>query len=248
MTAVSILGVPIEPVSLEHAVDRVAELVERRRFGHVATANVDFLYQIGVDDDLLDVLSSADLVVADGVPLLWMAKWQGSPLPGRVNGTDLAERVLRMAGERRWPIAYVGGEAGIALAAARAAAARWRTPTAFVACPSRSVMADPTGSAALAREVAASGARVLLLGISAGRQERWAAAHREDLGSIVVIGVGSALSYIAGEQKRAPRWMQRTGLEWLWRLAAEPRRLWRRYLVDDPRVVARFARQWWAAR
>src|SRR3954451_7938896 len=117
---VDLCGVPLHSVSLDEAVDRVAAMIAARRFGHVATANVDFLRQAGDDPEILRILRAADLVVADGVPLLWMARWQGTPLPERVNGTDLAVRLCELAPERDWRICILGGDPGVAQRAAKA--------------------------------------------------------------------------------------------------------------------------------
>lgn len=240
---IRLLDVPIDVVSLDEATDRVAGLVDAERFATVATVNLDFLSQAGRDPLLARTLAEADLVVADGVPLLWMARWQRTPLPGRVNGTDLAECLLRRAGELGWRVYFLGGEPGVAERAALAAAERYGVVSAGTAGPPPGEMQDPGASTAIARAVSDGRADLLLLAIGGGHQERWIRSHRADLGSTVCIGVGSALDFIAGSRARAPRWMQERGLEWAWRLAGEPRRLWRRYLVDGPIVLARFAAQ-----
>ena len=237
---VDLLDVPLAAVDLDEAVARVGDLVGQRRFAHVATANVDFLAQAGKDPSLAAILQRADLVVADGVPLLWMARWQGTPLPERVNGTDLVVRLLAEAGRQRWPVYFLGGDPGVAEASAAAAAERFGTRSAGAAAPGPEEMADPVASARIAAAVEQSGAAMLLLAIGGGRQELWIDRHRDELGRCVAIGVGSALDFVAGTRPRAPRWMQRAGLEWLFRLGIEPRRLWRRYLVDDPAVLLRF--------
>ncbi|MCO8126379.1 WecB/TagA/CpsF family glycosyltransferase [Acidimicrobiia bacterium EGI L10123] len=245
---IALLGTAIDVVDLDGAVERIAAMAAEGSFRHVVTANVDFLRQADESSPTRAALRAADLVVPDGVPLLWMARWQRTPLRGRVNGTDLTVRLLERAGATGWTVCYVGGEPGVAAAAAEAAAGRWGTRTAGIRCPSPEEMDDPVAGREVAEWVRSTGADLVLLAIGGGRQERWVHQHRDALGDGVVIGVGSALDFVAGTRPRAPRWMQQAGLEWAWRLAQEPGRLWRRYLVEDPQVLLAFARERAAAR
>jgi N-acetylglucosaminyldiphosphoundecaprenol N-acetyl-beta-D-mannosaminyltransferase len=241
---VQLLGLAFDPVDLPGAVDRVGGLLDDGGFAQVVTPNVDFFAQIRRDRDLADAIGRADLVVADGVPLLWMARMQGTPLPGRVNGTDLMMALLERVGGTGHRVAFVGGQPGVAEAAAANAARRWGVTVAAAWGPSRAELDDGD---AVATTVAATGADLVFLGVAAGYQEKWIDRHRGTLPG-VSIGVGSAFDFLAERLPRAPVWMQRNGLEWAWRLSREPRRLWRRYLVDDPKVLAWFAAEQWRRR
>jgi N-acetylglucosaminyldiphosphoundecaprenol N-acetyl-beta-D-mannosaminyltransferase len=240
---VDLLGVRVDAVSLDDAVGRVTGLIDAQRFGHVVTANVDFLHQAGHDEKLRDIMIRADLVVADGVPLLWMARWQGTPLPERVNGTDLTIRLCEVAAARGWRICLVGGQPGVAKRAADTIATRWSADVVGATSPSPLTMDDPERGAGVADWIRDNGTTLLLLAMGGGRQEHWIDRYRDRLGPCVAMGVGSAIDFIAGTRRRAPEVLQRHGLEWAWRLGAEPTRMWHRYLVDDPRVFARFAVQ-----
>lgn len=238
-----ILGLRFDAIDLDGAAAAVADFVDAGRPAHVVTANVDYVYLCQRDAPLADIVRRADLVVADGVPILWMARWQHTPLPGRVNGTDLVMRLLADAGRRAWRVAFLGGPPGVAERAAAEAEQRWGVTMVGAWGPPPEVMDDPDQSALVAGRIRELGVQLLLIGIGGGRQDRWIERHRSELGPVVVIGVGSALDFVAGNQRRAPAWMQRRGLEWAWRLALEPRRLARRYLVDDPQVLIRFGLQ-----
>src|SRR4051812_30790703 len=237
------MGVSVDAVRLEEAVERVATMISRGTGGHVVTANTDFLHQADGDPELRAVIDRADLVVADGVPLLWMARWQGTPLPERVNGTDLAVRLLEVAGETGWRVCMLGGGPDVAIRAAKAAAERYGVNVTGVRSPVPAVMDDPELGAQVATWVRSQNADLLFLAIGGGRQEHWINKHRDRLGPVVAIGVGSALDFIGGTRGRAPSFMQSHGLEWAWRLGQEPSRLWHRYLVDDTRVLMRYARE-----
>lgn len=238
---VALLGVRLDAVDLDGAVREVVSLMASRTLAHVVTANLDYMSQLGRDAELAGIVERADLVVADGVPLLWMARWSGQWLPGRVNGTDLVVRLLAASADHGWPVALLGGDPGVAKSAARQAEERWSTPVAGVWRLSPEEVADPDVSRRIAGEVGALGAPLVLVALGAGRQDRWIESHRESLGKGVVVGVGSALDFVAGTRRRAPVLFQRLGLEWLWRMMLEPGRLWRRYLIEDLGLLARFA-------
>lgn len=236
-----LMGVKFDAMTLDQTILAVEQLMASTGLGHVVTANLDYMAQVGRDPALARVVDRADLVVADGVPLLWMARWSRQRLPERVNGTDLVLRLLQRASNHDWPVAFLGGEPGVAEQAGAQAATLWSTPVGGVWPLTPAEVDDPASSRAVAQQVGALGRPLVLVGLGAGRQDRWIDANRDLLGEGVVIGVGSALDFIAGTRRRAPRVFQRAGLEWLWRLALEPGRLWHRYLVEDTAVLARFA-------
>lgn len=235
------MGIGFDPLTLDEATVAVDGLMAANGLAHVVTANLDYMAKVRRDPALDRVVGRADLVVADGVPLLWMARWSGQHLPGRVNGTDLVVRLLQRAAHRGWQVAFLGGDPGVAERAAAQAAARWSTPVAGVWPLTPAEVGDPLSSRAVAEQVGALGRSLVLVGLGAGRQDTWIESHRQLLGDGVVIGVGSALDFVAGTRPRAPRVFQQAGLEWLWRLALEPGRLWRRYLVEDTALLGSFA-------
>lgn len=238
---VELLGVRLASIGLDEAVGEIERLMASEVLGHVVTANLDYMAQIRQDPRLDSIVSAASLVVADGVPLLWMARWSRQELPERVNGTDLVVRLLEIAGDRGWQVALLGGEVGVAESAAAHARARWRTPVSGCWPLTRDEVNDVERSRRIASEVGALGKPLVLVALGAGRQDEWIARNRDLLGTGVVIGVGSALDFVAGTRRRAPRLLQRLGFEWLWRMALEPGRLWRRYLLEDLGLLAAFA-------
>lgn len=237
---VQLLGVGVDACDLDATVAAVGRLMASDGLAHVVTANLDYLAQVQRDAGLADLVRRADLVVPDGVPLLWMAAWSRQHLPGRVNGTDLVVRLMSVASERGWKVALLGGDPGVAEAAAKAAHARWGTPVGGVWPLTPAEVGDPATSSRIASEVGDLGRPLVLVALGAGRQDKWICEHGSLLGDGVAIGVGSALDFIAGTRPRAPRALQKTGFEWLWRMLQEPRRLWRRYLVEDLGLLGSF--------
>ncbi|BDG04643.1 WecB/TagA/CpsF family glycosyltransferase [Anaeromyxobacter oryzae] len=224
--------IEIDALDTSEAIDAIEALVRARRGGAVFTPNVDHLVRLERDAALRVAYEAADLRLADGMPLVWAARLAGTPVPERVAGADLVVPLARRAAARGWRVYLLGGPPGIA---ARAAAALALLGV-VVAGYDAPWIDDSREGRARARDAAArvSAARpdLLYVGLGAPKQELWMDRHRDAIRPAVAVAVGASLSYLAGALPRAPRWVSRSGLEWLFRLACEPRRLWRRYLVD----------------
>lgn len=235
---VDLLGVLIDCVGVAEARRRLEAYLSSQRLHHVVTVNLDFLRIAQADVAFRDLLNAADLAVADGMPLVWASRLGDNRLPQRVTGNALVEECCQVAATTGKSLFLVGGRPGIAEEAARTIQRRY--PGAVVA----GVYAPPFGPLSarddrqIVDRVNRSGARILFVAFGAPRQEKWIHAHRHELDVGVALGVGCALDVLAGAVPRAPRWMQQTGLEWLHRLSVEPRRLWHRYLIDDPPIFA----------
>ncbi len=229
---ISLLGVPFDPLTLAGAVDRIDEMVDTWRPHHVVTANVDFLVQALRDPELRRILADADLVLCDGKPLVWASRWLGNALPGRVAGADLVPLLLQRAAVKGWKVFLLGAGAGVAEEAARRAALQYPTlpPISFYSPPFRPL--EKMNHAEIVARIREVQPELLLVSFGCPKQEKWIAMHYRELGVPVAIGVGATLDFLAGRVRRAPRWMQQSGGEWLFRVAQEPRRLFRRYADD----------------
>jgi N-acetylglucosaminyldiphosphoundecaprenol N-acetyl-beta-D-mannosaminyltransferase len=201
----------------------------------VITLNAAVVTMLRGDPVLRAAVRSADLVLADGMPLVWAARWLGTPLPGRVTGVDLMTRLLD-AGRARGLRVFLLGATQERLDR-MVAVVGVRHPGVVVAGARNGYFAAAE-HAEVAAQIRAARADLLLIGMPTPAKEIWCAQHRDVLGTPVALGVGGAFDVLAGFVRRAPTWMQAAGLEWLWRLAMEPRRLWRRYLVSNTRFVA----------
>ena len=229
---ISLLGVPFDPLTLEGAVDRIDEMVDTWRPHHVVTANVDFLVQALRDTELRRILSDADLVLCDGKPLVWASRWLGNALPGRVAGADLVPLLLQRAAVKGWKVFLLGAAPGVAEEAARRVALQYPTlPEISCYSPPFRPLEEMDHGEIIAR-IRAVQPELLLVSFGCPKQEKWIAMHYRELGVPVSIGVGATLDFLAGRVRRAPLWMQRSGGEWLFRMAQEPRRLFGRYAGD----------------
>ena len=247
----SILGVPVDDVTMDEAVDRIAEMVEHGRatgrVHQIATVNVDFLCNAVHDDRLMRILGRTDLSIADGMPLVWGSRWLGTPLRERVAGADLVPALVERAASSGYRVYFFG--AAPTVAAAAADVLRERYPGAEIVADAGPVFADPADMdpAALV-PIKAARPDICCIALGNPKQELWIDRFGADVGAPVVIGVGGTLDFVSGAKRRAPGWAQRFGLEWVHRAVTEPRRLIRRYARDLVVFAPRLARQVWATR
>lgn len=240
----TLLGVTFDNLDYDGVLARADTAISDRQFLHIVPTNVDSVMKLRRDAAFREVYRGASLVVADGVPLLWAAAWCGQTLKGRVNGTDLFERLAAHAATRAHSMFLLGGNGDAAARAAAELVARHPgLRIAGVYAPPFGFERDPRHNEMITEMIRTSGADILVVGLGAPKQEKWIAAHGRATGAAVALCVGFSFSFVGGLAPRAPRWMQTRGLEWLWRLGHEPRRLWRRYLVDDLPFFALIARQ-----
>ncbi|WP_081913461.1 WecB/TagA/CpsF family glycosyltransferase [Glycomyces sp. NRRL B-16210] len=231
-------GIGIDPVTERGAVRRVVEALESGRGGLIVTPNVDILAAVRRSEELRAIVLDADLVVADGAPLVWAAKAAGTPLPERVAGSDLVWSLSAAASERGLRVALLGGTPdGAARPTERAAdVLEARYPGLKVVgawCPPMGFDRDESQWRALVERVETAAPDLVYVGLGFPKQERVMARLRAVAPRAWFLGCGASVDFIAGYRRRAPKWMQRTGTEWLFRMLSEPRRLARRYLRDD---------------
>jgi N-acetylglucosaminyldiphosphoundecaprenol N-acetyl-beta-D-mannosaminyltransferase len=233
----------VDAVTAAEALTRIGELVEQKRGGAVYTPNVDHVVIAESNVPLRAAYERASLAVPDGAPLVWASWLLRHPLPERVAGSDLFLPLMERAAHKRWRVYLLGGAVGVAEEAAHRLRGAlgvnvvgWHSPT--IAIDGRDVSGD---SVSLVR---ASRPDLVVVAFGNPKQELWIDNARHQLGPAVALGFGAVLDFLVGKQRRAPSWIARIGLEWFYRLMHEPRRLWRRYLVQDPRFVAIVARIW----
>jgi exopolysaccharide biosynthesis WecB/TagA/CpsF family protein len=234
---IPILGVPVFRLAAREAIALIGRRVESSPPVLLAYANAHALNVAARDPDYDRVLRErADIVLNDGIGLQLAARMRGTQFPENLNGSDLNPRILELAAERGWKVFFLGAADGVAERAAQRLSA---------AIPGLTVVGTHHGffedaaSDEVVGLVRSSEADVLLVAMGNPRQEMWLARHLAGTGSLLGIGVGAFFDFIAGEQRRAPSWMNRVGLEWTYRLVREPGRMWRRYVLGNPLFLAR---------
>lgn len=246
-----LLGIPVEDLTMSEAIARCEAYVRAgRAMGrphYVTTANADFAV-LGLNDpELRRLLLESDMTTADGMPLVWAARLLGLPIDGRVTGADMVPALAELAARKQFSIFLLGAGPGVAARTAEILQQRFPgLKIAGVHSPPPAPLLDMDPG--LVRMVRDAKPDILLVAFGTPKQEKWIKMHLFDLQVPLSIGVGASFDFIAGQQKRAPLWMQKAGLEWLFRLANEPRRLWKRYVLDMFYFGVFFVRQFWEMR
>lgn len=237
-----VLGMRIDATSYADAVGRVLDWARNHESRYVCAADMHMVMESHHSGEFRDNVNGADLVTPDGMPLVWGLRLLGVKGATRVYGPDLTAVLLEAAVREDIPIGFYGGTPDVMdrllhVLSQRLPALR----LAFrMSPPFRPATVDEDRS--VVAQVNRSGARILFVGLGCPKQEQWMAEHVGRV-SAVMVGVGAAFDFLSGTKPQAPRWMQRSGLEWSFRLCSEPRRLWRRYLWYGPQFVGLFALQ-----
>jgi len=225
--SVHILGVRIDDVTFAEFLDTVSHLIRRGSVSQIVTVNTEYLLAAYHDPGFAGVLSVSALNVPDGIGVLWAARWLGHPLRERVTGSDGIYRLAELCAQQRFRLYLLGAAPGIAQQAAAILSSRY---PGLAVCGAHGGSPSADEEAEICRRIREANPDVLLVAYGGSAQEVWIARNQARTGAAVAMGVGGAFDFVAGVQKRAPRWMQRAGLEWLYRLIRQPWR-WRRMLA-----------------
>jgi N-acetylglucosaminyldiphosphoundecaprenol N-acetyl-beta-D-mannosaminyltransferase len=231
-----VLGVRVHAVQMSDAIAQLRSWIRNRETGrYVAVTGMHGVAESRQDGYFREILNTADLVVPDGMPLVWLGRWHRYSLRERVTGSELMAAFCRETGPHCRHFFY-GGAPGVADDLGRVLHDRYGIVVAGTYVPPFRPLTDEEESEVASR-IEEAAPDVLWVGLSTPKQERWMYEHREKLKVPVMIGVGAAFDMNSGKLRRAPGWMQEGGLEWLFRLVAEPQRLWKRYLVTIPKTA-----------
>jgi len=237
-----LLGTRIDTTTYSAASNTIRAWAQQGLSKYVCAAAVNNVMQAYDSEEFRRVMNEADLVTPDGMPLVWGLRCLGHRCASRVYGPDLTLRLLAMAEESGLAAGFYGGDPQTL--ARLVETVRRRFPALAVAYAYSPPFRELTREEAerVADEINASATRILFVGLGSPKQDAWMAAQKGRVGAVMV-GVGAAFDFLAGTKRQAPRWMMRAGLEWLFRLASEPRRLGKRYLKHNPRFLLLFALQ-----
>ena len=240
---VDVLGVGISAIDPDDALGEVTRWIDNGIQHYVCVTGVHGVMESQGDAELLRIHNESGLTTPDGMPMVWAARLAGAKNTQRVYGPDLMLAVCERAAERGWSC-FLYGATDEVLDQLRTNLSGRFPDLSIVGThspPFRPL--TPAEDDAVIREINDSGAQIVWVGLSTPKQERWMASHVGRVNAPALFGVGAAFDIHAGNLRQAPRWMQRSGLEWLFRLASEPRRLWRRYAVNNPRFVLAITRR-----
>lgn len=234
MKAIQILNCGFAPVTLADTVDWARSWIESGQRGYICTVNVAILMMMRSDPKLQSFVDGASLVVVDGQPLVWASHLQADHLPERVTGVDLVDELCGLAAKEGFGVYLLGARHDVVETAARRL--RDRFPGLEISGIADGYF-DATEAPLRAKAICESGAKILFVGMGVPRQEEFIESHWDELGAPLAVPVGGSFEVVAGTARRAPAFLQRIGMEWSFRLAQEPRRLWKRYLVTNTQFI-----------
>ena len=230
-----LLGLAFDTVTMEGAVARCLAMCHAERASHlVVTANASHLCMMRNDPELSRACRAGELIVPDGMAVVWALRASGQAVPGRVAGVELMEHLLEAAGKHRLRVYFLGAKPEVVSKLVETSKVNY--PGIEIA-GFRDGYFGPDDHLEIVDEIRASGAHMLFVGMPTPFKELWCERHRHRLNVPVIMGVGGSFDVLAGFIKRAPRAVQSLGLEWFWRLLMEPRKLWKRYLTTNSQFI-----------
>lgn len=232
------MNTAIDDITKEEAVAYIKTRIEERSVGQVITPNVDQIVRMEWDDYFREIVERCDLVLVDGHPLLWIAKWYGKPFKEKICGSDLVPVLCSMAAENGYSVFFLGAAPGVAQRAAKIMAKTYPgLKIAGTYSPPLGFEKDPEEIASINRLLLESRADMLFVGMGVPKQDIFIYENMDIYKIPMSFSIGGTIDFIAGVQKRAPRWMRKIGFEWLYRLLQDPRRMFKRYIIDDLKII-----------
>lgn len=233
MGRIQLLNTEIDNISMEEALDRIDAMAQDRKPAYVVTPNLDHIVTIERDAYFREAYAHADLILADGKPLLWIAKARKTPIREKISGSDLFPRLAELAANKGYTMFFLGAGEGIAAQAAEKLKKQY--PGLRIAgcyAPPIGFEQDRSAVHEIIQRVQTVNPDILVVGLGTPKQEKFLYRYYKQMGVPVSLGLGASFDFIAGNRKRAPRWMSEHGLEWLYRTLQEPKRLAGRYIKD----------------
>ncbi len=235
MNKIIICDVAIDNLTLIESLCLIDSFMAAKMHGYVVTPNLDHFIKLQKDQEFKQIYENASLVLADGIPLLWAARFLGTPLKEKVSGSDLFPRLCGVAAQKGYKLFFLGGRQGAASKAAEVLKTDYPgLQIAGVYCPPYGFENYRDENEKIIHMIRQAKPDILFVGLGAPKQEKWIYKYKDQYQASMSMGIGVSFEFVAGLVKRAPVWMQKAGLEWFWRLMMEPKRLWKRYLIDDP--------------
>jgi N-acetylglucosaminyldiphosphoundecaprenol N-acetyl-beta-D-mannosaminyltransferase len=238
---ITLMGCQVDNLSMEETLERIEQFIRSGRPHQHVVVNVDKLVKASRDPQLRQIINDCALVNADGMPVVWASRLLGKPLKERVAGVDLFEALMRCAGDKGWRVFLLGAREEVVGAVADTYQRRY--PNLVLAGYRNGYWKGEAEEAAVAEQIRASRADLLFVAISSPKKEQFLDRYQDEMRIPFAMGVGGTFDVAIGRVKRAPRWMQKSGLEWFYRFLQEPRRMFRRYFIDDMAFIWLFIKE-----
>lgn len=232
---VYVFNCPIDALTMKETVQIIDNAIKEGKHVHHAVVNAAKIVKMQEDKELYNSIVNADIINADGMPIVWASRLLGKPLPERVAGIDLMQELIKLAYNRKYKIFFFGAKEEVVKKVVKKYSKEYSPE---IIAGYRNGYYSEEEEPLIAKQIAESGANILFVGISSPKKEKFLYKYKHILKNVnFIMGVGGSFDVIAGKIKRAPKWMQKCGLEWVYRLVQEPRRMWRRYLIGNTKFI-----------
>lgn len=238
MARIKFMNTDIDNLTMAETLNEIEKLIQKKNCSYVVTPNVDHIVRLEKDEELQKVYKNASLILTDGKPLIWISKWYKTPIKEKISGSDLFPRMCQLAANKNYTMYLLGAAEGVADTAARNLMKKY---------PGLNIVgtySPPFGFEKNEQEMNKIKTQIqdvhpdiLIVGLGCPKQEKFMYYHCKELGVPISFGLGASIDFEAGNIKRAPKWMSNHGLEWLYRFSKEPKRLFKRYFVDDLKII-----------
>ena len=232
------LNTEIDNLTMQESLEIIDELINRKNPSYVVTPNVDHIVKLEEDKEFQDVYENADLILTDGMPLIWISKMKKTPIKEKVSGSDLFPKVCELAAKKGYRLFLLGAAEGVADTAARNLEEKYNgLDVVGTYSPSYGFEKNEDEINHIINIVREANPDILAVGLGAPKQEKFIYKYKDELNVPIALAIGASIDFEAGNVNRAPKWMQNIGLEWFYRLCKEPKRMFKRYLVDDLKII-----------
>lgn len=237
MSRMKFMNTEIDNLTMKETIDEIDKLIKEDKNAYVVTPNVDHIVKLETDKELQEVYKDADLILTDGKPLLWISKFYKTPIKEKISGSDLFPLLCEMAAEKGYNMFFLGAGEGVANKAAQNLTNKFpKLNIVGTYSPPFGFEKDKKEIEKIINMVNKANTQILIVGLGCPKQEKFIHKYRKELNVPISLGLGASLDFEAGNIKRAPKWMSDNGLEWLYRLSKEPKRMFKRYIVDDVKI------------
>lgn len=237
MSRIKFLNIEIDNLTMDEAINRVDELIKSKKPSYIVTPNVDHIVKLETDKEFQQVYKEADLILTDGMPLIWISKMKKTPIKEKVSGSDLFPEVCKLAAQKRYKLFLLGAAEEVASKAAENLEDKYMGLNVVgTYSPSYGFEKNQYEINKIIEIINEVRPDILAVGLGAPKQEKFLYNFRKQLNVPVSLAIGASIDFEAGNVSRAPEWMQKSGLEWSYRLLKEPKRMFKRYLIDDMKI------------
>ncbi|EOU1903703.1 WecB/TagA/CpsF family glycosyltransferase [Clostridium perfringens] len=234
----NMFNIEIDNISMDECIEKIDDLINNGKFNYLVTPNVDHIVKLDKDDEFLKVYNNADLIVTDGMPIIWYSKIIKRPIKEKISGSDLFPKICELSAQKGYKIFLLGASEGVADIAKKKLQDKYKGLNIVgVYSPKYGFEDDEIELNKIINIVKKSNTDILAVGLGAPKQEKFIFKYKDILQVPLSLAIGATIDFEAGNVKRAPKWMQNSGLEWFYRLIKEPKRMYKRYILDDRRIL-----------